>query len=237
MLPIAILSGGLATRLRPLTEKVPKALIEVAGRPFVDWQLELLAERGVREVVLCVGFLGEMLQAHVGDGSRYGLTVEFSNDGDLLQGTGGAIRKALPMLGSHFFVLYGDSFLPIDYEAVEQSWRTSGRSGLMTVFRNEGRWDTSNVEFREGVLIRYDKSKKSPQMGFIDYGLSILSAESFRDWKDETPLDLADILREEVRAQRMGGLEIAQRFYEIGSLAGIADLETFLDTSSLPPSC
>src|SRR6266853_6505050 len=146
-LPVAILAGGLATRLRPITEKIPKSLVPVAGEPFLAHQLRLLRAQGVPRVVLCAGHLGEMIEREFGDGAAFGIELQYSFDGPKLLGTGGAIRQAMPLLGDSFFVLYGDSFLPIDYDAVAAAGRSSGQAALMTVFRNEGAWDTSNVEF------------------------------------------------------------------------------------------
>ena len=122
MLPVAILAGGLATRLGPLTQRLPKALLPVAGRPFIHWQLALLAQQGVTQVVLCAGHLGEQIQATVGDGSGFGMTVRYSFDGAVLLGTGGALKRALPMLGAAFFVLYGDSYLRCSFAAVEAAY-------------------------------------------------------------------------------------------------------------------
>src|SRR5579872_5855079 len=138
MLPVAILAGGLATRLRPLTDKIPKALVDVNGEPFIAHQLRLLASRGIPRVVLCLGYRGEMVRDFVGDGWEFGLQVNYSFDGPELRGTAGAIHQALPLLGDSFFVLYGDSYLPCDYAAVEQAFLTSGKTALMTVFCNEG---------------------------------------------------------------------------------------------------
>src|SRR4051812_42459269 len=143
MLPIAILAGGLATRLRPVTETIPKALIEVAGEPFLAHQLRLLKRNGFDRVVLCVGYLGEMIRDFAGDGQSFGLRVEYVFDGPKLLGTAGALRRALPVLGEAFAVTYGDSYLPVDYRAAIDSFMQSGKLGLMSVYRNEGLWDTS----------------------------------------------------------------------------------------------
>src|SRR6266699_1608603 len=163
MLPIAILAGGLATRLRPITETIPKALVEIAGEPFLAHQLRLLRANGYERVVMCVGYLGEMVREFAGDGSRFGLRVEYSFDGPAgLLGTAGAIRKALPLLGGEISVIYGDSYLPGDYAAAERAFHEAGRLGLMTVYRNEGQWDTSNVEFDGARVVRYDKANRTP---------------------------------------------------------------------------
>src|SRR6266487_4337688 len=167
-LPVAILAGGLATRLRPLTERIPKVLLPVAGKPFLAHQLELLRSQGLSRAVLCVGYLGEMVQRDFGDGRDWGVHLDYSFDGPALLGTGGALQKALPLLGERFFVLYGDSYLPIDLRPVADCFFRSGKRGLMTVFRNQDRFDTSNVWFENGEIKVYDKKQRLPQMQHID---------------------------------------------------------------------
>ena len=227
-LPVAILAGGLATRLRPITEKIPKSLVDVAGEPFLAHQLRLLHSRGIRRAVLCVGHLGEMIEQDFGNGAAFGVDLKYSFDGPVLRGTGGALRLALPMLGEAFFVLYGDSYLPVDYAAVEAAWRASGKDALMTVFQNEGAWDTSNVEFSSGRLLRYDKRDRTPAMRHIDYGLSIFNASVFSDRADGEKFDLSDVQRDLVAQGRMAGYEVCQRFYEVGSHSGLAELSALL---------
>ena len=156
---VAILAGGLATRLRPMTETVPKSLLEVNGEPFAVHQLRLLQSKGIRRVVFCVGHLGEMIEQTIGNGSTLGLQVDYSFDGPALLGTAGAVRKALPKLGDSFFVMYGDSYLPCDYAAIARQFQTAGVLGMMTVFRNEGKWDTSNVEFEAGKHSRVQQDE------------------------------------------------------------------------------
>jgi NDP-sugar pyrophosphorylase family protein len=226
--PVAILAGGLATRLRPITEKIPKSLVTVAGEPFLAHQLRLLQSRGLRRAVLCVGYLGEMIERDFGDGAAYGVDLKYSFDGPKLLGTGGALRQALPLLGEEFLVLYGDSYLPIDYAAVLHAFQASGQPGLMTVFRNEGAWDTSNVHFADGRIVRYDKRKRTPAMRHIDYGLGVFRASVFADRPAAEPFDLADVQRELVAKHALAGHEVFQRFYEIGSHAGLAELESLL---------
>jgi NDP-sugar pyrophosphorylase family protein len=227
-LPVAILAGGLATRLRPITEKIPKSLVTVAGRPFLAHQIELLRSKGLTRLVLCVGFLGEMIQREFGDGSEYGVSLEYSFDGPHLLGTGGAVRKALPMLGPRFFVLYGDSYLPIDYSAVAEGFTASGRPALMTVYANAGRYDTSNVWFENGEIKVYDKRNLRPEMRYIDYGLSVFNAAVFEAMSADAQFDLADVLRDLAARGELAGYEVASRFYEIGSPAGLAELDALL---------
>lgn len=235
--PIAILAGGLATRLRPVTEKIPKALIEVAGQPFLAHQLRLLHAAGIRKVVLCVGYRGEMIEEQFGDGAEFGVALSYSYDGPVLLGTGGALKKALPELGEHFLVLYGDSYLPIDYAAPVRALVAAGKLGLMTVFKNENRWDTSNVWFENGEIKRYDKKRVTAEMKHIDYGLGVLRQEAFHPWPNDTPFDLAEVYGDLVRRKELAGFEVNQRFYEIGSAAGIAELDAMLRTqrSSMLP--
>ena len=227
-IPVAILAGGMATRLRPITTKIPKSLVPVAGKPFLHHQLELLRSRGIRRAVLCVGHLGEMIEAEVGNGSAFGVQLEYSFDGPTLLGTGGAIQRALPMLGSEFFVLYGDSYLPIQYRPIAEFFHRSSKLGCMTVFRNEGRYDTSNVVFRDGEIAVYDKKARLPEMQHIDYGLSLFKATAFGSFPAAQPFDLADVMMRLVAEKQLAGYEVPERFYEIGSPAGLAELESLL---------
>jgi len=231
--PVAILAGGLATRLRPITEKIPKSLVSVAGEPFLAHQLRLLHARGVRRAVLCVGYLGEMIERDFGDGAAFGIELRYSFDGPTLLGTGGALRQALPLLGEEFFVLYGDSYLPIDYAAVLADFHASGQPGLMTVFRNEGAWDTSNVQFEHGRIVRYDKRERTPAMQHIDYGLGVFRAAVFAERAAGEASDLAEVQRGLVAKGALAGHEVFQRFYEIGSHAGLAELETLVRQGQL----
>ena len=226
--PVAVLAGGLATRLRPATQKLPKALLRVAGEPFLVHQLRLLHSEGFRNIVLCVGYLGEMIKAAIGDGSGLGLQITYSFDGPTLLGTGGALKRAMPKLGDQFVGIYGDSYMPVDYAAVAQAFVRSGKPALMTVFKNDGRWDASNVWFEAGEIRLYDKNSRTPQMRHIDYGISVLSAEAFADFRGDVPFDLADLYSRLVSEKQMAAYEVKQRFYEIGSPEGLAELDSLL---------
>jgi NDP-sugar pyrophosphorylase family protein len=226
--PVAILAGGLATRLRPITEKLPKALIEVAGRPFVEHQLELLRTNGVRKVVLCVGFLGEQIEERVGNGSTIGMEVRYSYDGDRLLGTGGALRHASSLLGPLFWVLYGDSYLEVDYALILDHFLGTGALGLMTVLENRDRWDQSNLVFSEGRVRCYSKQRHISEMKHIDYGLSLLRAEALQSFPEHEHLDLADLFGKLVNEGRIAAYEVHRRFYEIGSHRGFQETETYL---------
>jgi NDP-sugar pyrophosphorylase family protein len=210
-LPVAILAGGLATRLRPITEKVPKLLVEVAGEPFFSHQIRLLRAAGLTRLVLCVGYLGEKIVELYGDGSKWGVKIDYSFDGPKLLGTGGALIASLPKLGEAFYVLYGDSYLPVDYQA-----------------ENHGRYDTSNVWFENGAIKVYDKKSRLPQMHHIDYGLGVFRATAFDGFPRDAVVDLAEVQKVLVGAHQLAGYEIKQRFYEIGSHEGLKELDELL---------
>jgi NDP-sugar pyrophosphorylase family protein len=202
--------------------------MEVAGRPFIHHQLRQLHDKGARRVVLCVGHLGEKVVEAVGDGSAFGIDVDYSFDGPELKGTAGAIKRALPLLSSAFFVLYGDSYLNCSYAAVQEAFEASGKLALMTVFRNEGQWDMSNVEFRDGRIFAYDKVARTPEMRYIDYGLSVWDPRAFEVVSDSGTCDLAMVSQEMLRRNELAGFEVTERFYEIGSVAGLAETREHL---------
>jgi NDP-sugar pyrophosphorylase family protein len=228
MFPVAILAGGLATRLRPLTQSRPKALLPLAGRPFIHWQLDLLAQQGVTDVVLCLGFLGNQIRAAVGDGAGFGIRVRYSFDGETLLGTGGALKHALPMLGEAFFVLYGDSYLECSFAAVQAAYEARRLPALLTVFRNDARLEQSNVLWREGQIREYNKHAPRPEMAHVDYGLGIVSAQAIAAWPDGTVFDLSDLYYQLSVRGELAGVEISHRFYEIGSPHGIEETELHL---------
>jgi NDP-sugar pyrophosphorylase family protein len=215
--PAAILAGGLAMRLRPITDGLPKAMVDVGGRPFIDHQLDLLRRRGMRRIVLCLGYRGGQVEAHLGDGAARGLELRYVYDGPDLLGTGGALKRAAPLLGDVFWVLYGDSYMDIDYAAVLGRFLSQDALGLMTVLRNDDRWDRSNVVFRDGRLVRYDKRRLTPEMSHIDYGAALLRAETLERIPAGSPYDLADLYHALVEEGAMVGHEVSERFYEIGT--------------------
>jgi N-acetyl-alpha-D-muramate 1-phosphate uridylyltransferase len=231
--PVAILAGGLATRLRPATDKTPKALLSVAGEPFLVHQLRLLRSEGCRKIVLCVGHLGELIEAKIGDGKRLGLQIDYSFDGPTLLGTGGALKRAISKLGDRFLVIYGDSYMPVDYATVVDAFVRSEKPALMTVFENKGRWDASNVCFEAGEIHRYDKKVRTPQMRHIDYGISVLTSGVFAGFPGNAPFDLADLYSHLVSEKQLAAYEVKQRFYEIGSTQGLAELDALLRNNTV----
>lgn len=230
MLPVAILAGGLATRLRPISETIPKALVDVAGRPFAEYQIEWLRAQRATRVVFLVGYRGEMVQEALGDGSRWGLSIDYVFDGPTLLGTGGALRRARPALGDAFFVMYGDSYLDCDLAAIEAEFRRSGQPALMTVLRNENRWDASNVVYDGGRIVRYDKKTRTPDMQHIDYGLGIVSAAALESYPVDRPFDLSTVYEDFAKEGRLAAYEVSSRFYEIGSPEGLEETRAHLQS-------
>ena len=227
-LPVAILAGGLATRLRPITENIPKSLVEVAGAPFICHQLKYLERQGIKKVTLCLGYLGEMVQSVIGDGQKFNIDITYSFDGNSLLGTGGAIKKALPLLSDTFFVLYGDTFLPIEFSKVEEKFFESPKSSLMTIFENSNQWDKSNVSYIGGNLIKYNKHFPSTNMTYIDYGLGVLSKTAFDVYDADQCFDLSEIYEKLCHKSDLEGYTVAHRFYEIGSHQGLEETAKFL---------
>jgi NDP-sugar pyrophosphorylase family protein len=233
-LSVAILAGGLGTRLHPATETLPKALVRVGNRAFIDWQLALLAQQGVTQVVLCVGYRGEQIRVAVGDGAAAGVSVRYSFDGDVLLGTGGALKRARPLLGSAFFVLYGDSYPQCSFAAVQAAYELSRAKALMTIMRNENRWDRSNVLFRDGRILEYNKRLPPPGTAYVDYGLSVLSSEVLESCASGAAFDLSDLYHDLSVRGELAGFEVRKRFYEIGSPQGLAAAEKYLTAGDRP---
>jgi NDP-sugar pyrophosphorylase family protein len=211
-----------------MVEEVPKALVQVAGQPFLHHQLQLLAGHGASRVILCIGYRGDQIRASVGDGSAFGLDVSYSEDGPELIGTAGAVRKALPLLGDRFFVLYGDTFLRIDYAEVGRAAAASELPALMTVLRNGGQWDASNAEYANGRVLRYDKINPSPEWTWIDYGLNVLTPEAMA-FGAGLDRDLAALCSRLASHGLLAGYEATERFYEVGTPDALAEAGAFLE--------
>lgn len=228
-----ILAGGRGTRMAPATDEIPKALLPVAGRPFADWQLAWLASEGVHRVTYSIGYLGDLIRGHVGGGEHWGLQVDYVDEGHSLRGTGGALRQALEegALDDQFLVLYGDSYLRVDLRDAWEALATSGKDALMTVYRNDGKWERSNAVFEGGLVTRYAKGLEviPENMHFVDYGLSIFRRSTVeRSIPPHAVVDLADVFTSLSLAGQLAGYEASERFHEIGSPDGLAALESLL---------
>jgi NDP-sugar pyrophosphorylase family protein len=229
-----ILAGGLATRLRPITEKIPKSMVSVYGKPFLEYQLEMLRRNGLTDIVLCVGYLHEQIRNYFGDGKNFGVNIAYSVERDKLLGTAGAIRQATQLLQNDFFVQYGDSYLDVCYRDIYDYFHKAGCCALMTVYQNENKWDTSNVVVQEGLVKVYDKKNRTPEMTYIDYGLSILRRDTIMDLVPQgTESDLTAMFGKLVREGKLAAYEVSNRFYEIGSIAGLKEFEAIVSGGHL----
>jgi NDP-sugar pyrophosphorylase family protein len=223
-----ILAGGLGTRMRPLTETCPKTLLPAHGRPFAWHQLHWLASQGITEVVYSIGHQGGMIRRYWAEERSPVPSIRYVDEGNQLRGTAGALRLAREqgVLDESFFVIYGDSFLPVEFGPIWQAFEASNQPALMTVLRNEGRWDRSNVIYQPGLVVLYDKAA-APGMQYIDYGLSCFRREVFNR---PTHSDLAVLFNQLSVQGRLAGFRVYERFYEIGSPSGLRDFEEFLGT-------
>ena len=225
-LPLAILAGGLSKRLGQKTVNNPKALIDVAGKPFISRQLSYLKDQGFHKIVICTAHLGDRIKDYVGDGHQYNLNISYSDDGDQLLGTGGSAKKASKILGENFFILYGDSFLPIDFTVIEKAFFEEKKPALMVVMKNFGQWDKSNAYFIN-KCVSYNKLNPKNDMDYIDYGLSVVNNSIFDNYSYSNNFDLALVFENLSNNGLLAGFEVQERFYEIGSINGLSDTIEF----------
>jgi len=223
---LIILAGGLATRLRPISEKIPKALIEVGGQPFIFWQLQLLKKYGIKDVIISCGYLGEMIENVVGNGNKFGLNINYSYDGPQLLGTGGAIKKIINILPNYFLIMYGDTILRVNFKKVQEFYYSNNIENLMVVLNNKNRWAPSNVFYKNNKVIDYN-NKNHHNFQYIDYGLSILSKKSFFEInKSKFNLDL--VFKNLIKKNQLSAYKANKRFYEINTITGIRETEKYL---------
>lgn len=228
---IVILCGGMGTRLYPITKNIPKALVKIAGKPFIIHQLDLLIKQNIKKVIICSGYLGEQIYSLLGDNYLNKISIKYSNDGDSLIGTGGAIMKSLHLIDSdNFIVMYGDSYLLCPILNIYEYYNSIDSKALMTIYKNKNKWDTSNCIFNNGLVTLYDKNNVSNEMSYIDYGLSILNKSIFLSYLKEDKLDLSLIFNKLSLSKLLNGFEVTQRFYEIGSFSGIKEAEIYFKT-------
>ena len=224
-----ILAGGLATRLKPITENIPKGMLPINGKPFLEYQIELLRKNHITNIVLCIGYKGEMIENYFNDGSSFGVNISYSREKSLL-GTGGAIRNAYELLHEKFIILYGDAYLNVDYQKIINHMENMLSLALLVVYKNEGSFDTSNVRFLDDKFIFYDKDNPSDDMQYIDYGMSILSKSIVDEFIPfNTVYDLADCYNQLSKNHQLAGLEVFERFYEIGSFSGLEEFKGFIE--------
>lgn len=228
MLTIAVLAGGFATRLGSLAENVPKCMLEINGTPFIDWQIKLLKDAGYMDFIFCLSHKSKVIQEYLGDGSRFGVSFKFSIDGETQLGTGGAIIKAVPLLGDEFAVIYGDSYLPIDFHEFELAFKSSNAVAMMSLYKNNGQIEDSNAELLEDGYVNYQKGIIDVSKKYIDYGVSYFKKEAFFGYLPNQPIDLGDICQSLSSDKKLAGYEVFQRYYEVGSYKGIKELSDYL---------
>ena len=230
---MVILAGGLGTRLWPLTSDVPKALIPIGGKPFLQHQIELLKGQGIRDIVLCVGHLAEQVQDYFGDGRCLGVRIRYSEEEGSLLGTAGAIKKAEPLLSDDFFLMYGDSYLMIDYREVMRYFRCFHNLGLMVVWKNRDRLERSNVAVEANLVTAYNKDQKTPNMTYVNYGLSVLRKEALLHIPPERPFSQEEFYQSLIDQRELLAFEVEQRFYEIGSPKGLEEFQMLIASGAV----
>jgi len=223
-----ILAGGLSTRISNLTQEVPKSLLKFGGKPFLQWQLELLSKNNAKEVVLCVSHKSNLIEDFIKSITLKDLRITFSYDGKEQAGTGGAIIKALPFVGEQFAVLYGDSYLPVNFQAIEDYFISDDRPALMTVVKNALKNEVSNVNFQNGKIEKYDKSRYTNDMEYIDFGLNFFNVMAFSHYMQRKHIDLSEIQYNLAIENNLSGYEVKSSYYEVGSLNGITAFEEFI---------
>jgi NDP-sugar pyrophosphorylase family protein len=229
----AILAGGLGTRLRPLTETIPKALIPVAGRPFIEYQIEQFRRHGVTDLIICVGHLGHLIEEHLGDGRHFDVFIRYGYERDGLLGTAGAVKNVESLLDDAFFVQYGDNYLLVDYSEVMAYFRRHDASGLMVVYRNDDRGDRSNVIIDDGLVRVYDKTQKLPGMVYVDFGVSVFRRDTFAGVPPGVATDLSVVYGALIERGQLLAYETYHRFYEVGSPQGLREFESLVQSGTL----
>lgn len=223
-----ILAGGMGTRLRPLTDKVPKTMVMVLGKPFLERQIELMKAGGIEEFVLCVGYRAEQVREHFGDGSGLGVGVTYSYDGPRLLGAAGALKKAEGMFRDRFFVTYGDAYLRIDYRAMMKAFVASGKLGMMAVYHNMNRHGHSDLEVEDGAVVRYDKKAAGRGLEWINFGVSALRREALERVPEGVEFGEEEFYGDLIKRDELAAFPVRHRFYEIGNPTSLNEFERFL---------
>jgi NDP-sugar pyrophosphorylase family protein len=226
---VVIIAGGLATRLGEVTRTVPKSMVQIAGRPFLAYQLEPLKRQGITEVILCVGHLGEQIESYFGDGRQYGLSISYSYEKGKLFGTGGALKNAESLLHDEFFTIYGDSYLTLDFSAIMSYFKKFDRLALMTIFKNYGRYDKSNIAIEGNLIRQYGSKSANEELIYIDYGASLFKKQALDIIPPGTVHAMGDMFQALIERKQLLAYEVDQRFYQIGSREGLKEFEEFIE--------
>ncbi len=224
---VAILAGGLATRLGDLTRNQPKSTLKIRGKTFLEYQLELLRKGGIKNIVLCVSHMGDQIEQYFGDGIRYGVNIKYSFEEKLL-GTAGALKKAEALLNDTFFTMYGDSYLFLDFSAAMHYFKSQNKLALMTVYKNYDRYDRSNTVIEGNLVKKFSKKERTKDMVYIEYGANIFSKEALKMIPESQFYSLDDLFPRLIEMGELLAFEVKERFYEIGSPQGLEDFEEYI---------
>ena len=227
---VAILTGGLATRLGDLTRNQPKSMLKIRGKTFLEYQLELLRRGGIKNIVLCLGHMGEQIERHFGNGRKYGVSIKYSLE-DKLLGTAGALKKAEAWLNDVFFTMYGDSYLFLDFSLVMSHFKSQNKLALMTVYKNYDRYDRSNTAVEGNLVKKFSKRKKTKDMVYIEYGANIFRKEALDMIPENQDYSLDDLFPRLLEMDELLAFEVKERFYEIGSPQGLNEFKEFVRMS------
>ena len=224
---VVILAGGLATRLGDLTRNQPKSMVEIRGKSFLEYQLEFLKKGGIKNIVLCIGYMGEQIESYFGNGKRFGVNIDYSYEKKPL-GTAGALKRAEDMLDDVFFTMYGDSYLFLDFPAAMQYFKSQSKPALMTVYKNYDRYDRSNTVIEGNLVKKFGKQESNEDMVYIEYGANIFRKEALRLIPENQFCSLDDLFPILIEKEELLAYEVGERFYETGSLQGLKEFEEFV---------
>ena len=224
---VAILAGGLATRLKDLTRNRAKSMVEVRGKPFLEYQLGLLRRGGVKNIILCLGHMGEQVKEYFGDGSKYGVDIRYSLENRLM-GTAGALKKAEALLNDVFFTMYGDSYLFVDCSLAMAYFESQNKLALMTVYKNCNRYGKSNTVVKGNLVSKFSQSQRTEDMVYIEYGVNIFRKEALGLVPENQSYSLDDLFPKLIERRELLAFGVKERFYEIGSPHGLKEFEQYL---------
>lgn len=224
---IAILSGGLGTRLGELTRNTPKSLIQIAGKPFLEYQLDFLKKAGIENILLCTGHMGKQIENIFGNGNRYGVNIKYSHEEKPL-GTAGALKNGEDKLKDPFITLYGDSYVFLDFSEMTSYFQSQDKLALMTVFRNSDRYDRSNTAIQGHLVKEYSKKNRTGDMEYIDYGVNIFRKSVLEMIPENQFCSLEELFPKLIEEEQLLAYEVHQRFYETGSPEGLEDFKQYI---------
>jgi len=223
---IVIIAGGLATRLYPITQKIPKSMIEIGGKPFLQWQIKLLKKNKITDIILCVGQMAEQIEEYFGDGSKFGVKLTYSKEKpDQLLGTGGALKNAQDLLDDIFMVTWGDSYLDLDYQKVEKFFLKNNKLGLMSVWHNKNKIEPSNVTIEGNLIKSYSKKRLTKEIEYIDYGLLIFRKEALKFLPENQKTDFSVLNQALIKRKQLLAYNTGKRYYQIGNFPGLEEFK------------